>query len=121
MKKLSLFSAFLSALVFSSGALQCHQLTVQTDSGKQMVLNRTDLEVLPHRKVTTSEHSSGPVNFEGVMLKSVLEKAGVTFGESMRGKRLTNCLLLEAADSYRVVKHASFCSWHRLQRRRDEE
>jgi hypothetical protein len=103
MKKLFLFSALLSALVFSSGALQCQQLTVQTDSGKQVVLNRTDLEGLPHVKVTASEHSSGPVNFEGVTLKSVLEKAGVSFGESMRGKRLSSCLLVEATDGYRAI------------------
>jgi len=64
MKRRFLFSALLSALVFGSGALQCQQLTVQTDSGKQVVLSRTDLEGLPHIKVTTSEHSSGPVNFE---------------------------------------------------------
>ena len=62
-----------------------------------------DLEALPHVKVTASEHSSGPVNFEGVTLKSVLEKGGVAFGESMKGKRLTNCLLVEAADGYRAV------------------
>lgn len=103
MRKLSLFSALLFALVFSSGTLHCQQLTVQTDSGKQVVLSRTDLEGLPHIKVTASEHSSGPVNFDGVTLKSVLEKAGVTFGESMKGKRLTNCLLVEAADGYRAV------------------
>ena len=103
MRKLCLFSALLFALVFSSGALQCQPLTVQTDSGKQVVLSRTDLEALPHVKVTASEHSSGPVNFEGVTLKSVLEKAGVTFGESMKGKRRTNCLLVEAADGYRAV------------------
>ena len=64
---------------------------------------RADLEALPRVRVTTSEHSSGPVDFEGVTLKSVLEKAGVPFGESMKGKRLTNCLLVEAADGYRVV------------------
>jgi hypothetical protein len=103
MKRLFLFSALLFALVLSSGALQCQQLTVQTGSGKQVVLNRIDLEGLPHIKVTASEHSSGPVNFEGVALKSVLEKAGVAFGESMKGKRLTNCLLVEAADGYRAV------------------
>jgi hypothetical protein len=103
MRKLFLFSAFLFALVFTSVALQCQQLTIQTDSGKQVVLNRTELEGLPHVKVTASEHSSGPVNFEGVTLKSLLEKAGVAFGESMRGKRLTNCLLVEAADAYRAV------------------
>ncbi len=103
MKRRVLFSALVFALVFSSLALQCQQLTVQTDSGKQVVLNRSDLETLPHIKVTAAEHSSGPVNFEGVTLKSVLEKAGVAFGESMKGKRLTNCLLVEAADGYRAV------------------
>ena len=91
------------ALVFSSALLQCQQLTVQNDSGKQLLLSRADLEALPHVKATAAEHSSGPVNFEGVTIKSVLEKAGVTFGESMKGKRLTNCLLVEAADGYRAV------------------
>ena len=36
-------------------------------------------------------------------LKSVLEKAGVSFGESLKGKRLSSCLLVEAAEGYRVV------------------
>ena len=102
MKRHFLFSALLFFLV-NSGAFQCQTLTVKIDSGKQVVLNRSDLEALPHAKVTASEHSSSPVNFEDVTLKSVLEKAGVTFGESMKGKRLTNCLLVEAADGYRAV------------------
>jgi len=33
----------------------------------------------------------------------VLEKAGVGFGETLKGKRLASCLLAEAADGYRVV------------------
>src|SRR3984885_901110 len=103
MKKRFVFWALLFVLVSTSVALQCQQLTVQTEAGKQLVLSRSDLEALPHVKVTASEHSSGPVNFEGVTLKSVLEKAGVAFGESMKGKRLTNCLLVEAADGYRAV------------------
>jgi hypothetical protein len=113
MKRLFRFSALLFALVFISGALQSQQLTVQTDSGKQVVLSRADLEALPHVRVTASEHSSGPVNFEGVTLKSVLEKAGVTFGESMKGKRLSNCLLVEADDGYRVELLLRCQSWTR--------
>ena len=66
-------------------------------------MNRAELESLPRVKVTASDHSSSPVDFEGVTLKSVLEKAGVPFGESMKGKRLANCLLVEAADGYRAV------------------
>ena len=103
MRKLFLFSALVFALVSTRVALQCQQLTVQTDSGKQVVLSRADLEALPHVKVTASEHSSGPVNFEGVTLKSVLERAGISLGESMKGKGLTTCLLVEGADGYRAV------------------
>jgi hypothetical protein len=102
MERIFLLSALLFALVFSNASLQCQQLTIQTDSGKQVVLSRTDLEALPHIKVTASEHSS-PVNFEGITVKSALERAGIVFGESMKGKRLSNCLLVEAADGYRVV------------------
>jgi len=102
MKRLFGFSASLFFLLFSSIVGQCQQLTVQTDAGK-VILSRADLESLPHVGVTAAEHSSASVSFEGVTLKSVLEKAGVAFGESMKGKRLTNCLLVEAADGYRAV------------------
>jgi len=102
MKRSSLFMALLLVLC-NSLSTRCQQLTVQIDSGKQVVLNRSDLEALPHVKVTATEHSSAPVNFEGVTLASVLQKAGVGFGETMKGKRLANCLLVEAADGYRVV------------------
>lgn len=102
MKRLLGLSTPLIVLTLASILLQGQQLTVETEAGKR-VLNRSDLESLPHLTVTASEHGSPPVSFEGVTLKSVLEKAGVTFGESMKGKRLTNCLLVEAADGYRAV------------------
>src|SRR5215472_12255864 len=99
----TLFSLpLLLSLVFTSAVLQCQQLIVETDAGKQ-ILSRADLEALPHIRVTVSEHSSPPVTFEGVTVKTVLEKAGVSFGEAMKGKRLANCLLVEAADGYRAV------------------
>jgi hypothetical protein len=103
MKRLYLFSAMLFGFLAYSLTVQCQQITVQTDGGKQVLLTRVDIEGLPHVEVTASEHSSVPVTFEGVALKGVLEKAGVTFGESMRGKRLSNCLLIEAGDGYRAV------------------
>jgi hypothetical protein len=102
MKILFRFYGALLLLIFASPFLRCQQLSVQTEAGKQ-ILSRVDLEALPHVKVTASEHGSPAVTFEGVTLKSVLEKAGVAFGESMKGKRLTNCLLVEAADGYRAV------------------
>jgi len=102
MKKVFRIYSSLIFLILASTILECQQLTIQTDARKQ-ILSRADVEALPHVKVTASDHGSSPVNFEGVTLESVLEKAGVTLGESMKGKRLANCLLVEAADGYRAV------------------
>lgn len=90
------------ALMLDAAALQCQQLTVQTQGGKQSVLGRSDIEALPRIQVTTSA-SGTPSTFEGVALHSVLEKAGVEFGPTLKGKRMASCLLVEAADGYRVV------------------
>jgi hypothetical protein len=103
MKTRSSFLSLLFLLALNCRFVQGQQLTVQNGLGQQALLSRADLESLPHVKVTAPEHSSGFANFEGVTLKSVLERTGVTFGESIQGKRLTNCLLVEAADGYRAV------------------
>jgi hypothetical protein len=102
MRRLLWLPSSLLVLVFASAVLQCQQLVVQTDTARR-VLSRADLEALPQVKVMASDHSSARLSYQGVTLKSVLEKAGVTFGESMKGKRLSNCWLVEAADGYRVV------------------
>lgn len=90
------------ALILESVAAQTQQLTIQNEDGKQTILSRADLEALPHVKVQAAAHDVS-ASFEGITLKSVLEKAGVGFGETLRGKRLASCLLAEAADHYRVV------------------
>lgn len=97
-----LFLRVLISLLLSAALAQCQQLTIQTENGKQAVLSKSDIESLPHVKVTT-HGSDTSATFEGVALRAVLEKAGVEFGHSMRGKRLASCLLVEAADGYRAV------------------
>ena len=101
MKKCLLLFTLIS-LLLSAALAQCQQLTIQTENGKQTVLTRSDVESLPHVKVT-SHGSETSATFERVALSAVLEKAGVEFGHSMRGKRLASCLLVEAADGYRAV------------------
>jgi hypothetical protein len=89
-------------LLLCTALAQCQQLTVETEGAKPTVLAKSDIESLPHIKVTTHDGDSS-VTFEGVALRTVLEKAGMEFGHSLRGKRLASCLLVEAADDYRVV------------------
>jgi len=102
MKKRFLLAAVFLAPMLAAGLARGQQLTIQTDAGKPVVLERADIEALPHTKVTVG---AGDVatTFEGVSLKAVLDKAGVGFGESLKGKRLASYLLVEAADGYRVV------------------
>jgi len=97
-----LILAVLSALSMPAAQAWAQQLTIQNDDGKRTVLSRADLEALPHVKVQATAHDVSAA-FEGVAVKAVLEKAGVAFGEGMWGKRLASCLLVEAADGYKVV------------------
>jgi len=102
MKKILPLYLALMALLLDAALVQCQQLTIQPEAGKQVVLSKADIDSLPHVKVTTHA-ADASATFEGVALKPLLEKAGVEFGHSSRGKRLASCLLVEAADGYRVV------------------
>jgi hypothetical protein len=88
--------------MLSAHVVQGQQLSVQNEAGKQTVLSRADIEALPHTTVTV-DNAASPITFEGVPLQKVMEKAGVGFGETLRGKKLASCLVVEAADGYRVV------------------
>jgi hypothetical protein len=78
------------------------QITVQNQQSSPVVLPAAEIAALPHTTVKVNGHD-GPATFSGVPVSTLLEKAGITFGESLRGKRLASCLLVEAADGYRVV------------------
>jgi hypothetical protein len=97
-----LAAGFVLILMLQSVVAHSQQLTIQNEDGKQTIMSRADLEALPHVKLQASAHDVS-ASFEGVTLKSVLEKAGVGFGETLRGKRLASCLVAEATDGYRVV------------------
>jgi len=77
------------------------QITVQKDQSSPVVLSAAEIAALPHTTVKVNGHD-GPATFSGVPVSTLLEKAGIAFGESLRGKRLASCLLVEAADGYRV-------------------
>jgi hypothetical protein len=53
---------------------------------------------LKHKDKEGKEHT-----YFGVVLADILQKAGVTLGENLKGKNLTKFLLAEAIDGYQVV------------------
>lgn len=100
--KRSLRFAALIAVSLVAVAVHAQQLTIQAEAGKATVLTKAEIESLPHTSVTTGA-ADPQVTYEGADLRAVLEKAGVQLGDSLRGKRMASCLLVEAADGYRVV------------------
>ena len=102
-RKLSVAEAVIAALMMlQSSLILSQELSVQDEAGKQTVLTHADIESLRH--ITVQVAASGKQSaYDGVELKSILEKAGVGLGESLKGKRLASCLLVGAADGYRVV------------------
>jgi hypothetical protein len=84
------------------GAGNAQEIAVQNESGAPVKVTAPEIAALPHQEVSIDDHGK-TVRFKGVPLRLVLEKGGVTFGDSLRGKRLSSCLLVEAADGYRVV------------------
>lgn len=101
MKHCVIFLAALFAILQPQQVI-CQQLTVQTADAKQTILTKADIEALPRLKVAVNEHGE-TVTFDGVLMRSVLEKGGIVLGETSRGKVMASCLLVEAGDGYRVV------------------
>jgi hypothetical protein len=58
---------------------------------------------LPRVKVEAKEHDNPTATYEGVLLGSILERAGVPRGEKLRGKALRAIVVITASDGYEVV------------------
>ena len=100
--KAALLELLLLALAASCAGAQ--SLKVQSVDGTTVTLTAADLRALPHRVLDVKDpHDGKPLKFDAITLKAVLEKGGVTLGDSLRGKRVSQCLLVEAADGYSAV------------------
>lgn len=95
------FRVVLFTLALTS-ALYAQSLQVMRADGTSATLTAVQITSLPHVTVNVKDHDT-PAQFEGVPLAAVLNLAGVQLGTSMRGPRMTEALLVEAADGYKVV------------------
>jgi DMSO/TMAO reductase YedYZ molybdopterin-dependent catalytic subunit len=66
-------------------------------------VTRADLNKFARQCVRAKDHDGKEYNYEGVALIDVLQKAGVKFGDALRGKALATYLLVEATDGYQAV------------------
>jgi DMSO/TMAO reductase YedYZ molybdopterin-dependent catalytic subunit len=78
-------------------------LEVVNEAGKTVSYTAADLAKLPQKEVAAKDHKGDEAKYAGVLVVDVLKSAGVALGERLRGKLLTQYLVVEAADKYRVV------------------
>ena len=83
-------------------AMVAQSLQIVRADGTSATLTAAQIAAAPHVSVNVKDHDT-PAQFEGVPLSAVLKLAGVEIGGKMKGPQLTQVVLVEAADGYKVV------------------
>jgi DMSO/TMAO reductase YedYZ molybdopterin-dependent catalytic subunit len=78
-------------------------LTITGDIPTPQTLKAEDLANMPREKGTVTEQDGTTVEYEGVLLREILKRAGAPLGNQLRGKALASYILAKAHDGYEVV------------------
>jgi len=87
---------------FMSLAARAQTLQIIDPDGHATAVTAAQIANLPHHTIDVRDHDK-PAQFEGVPLAALFAMAGIQLGDALRGPRLTEILLVEAADGYKVV------------------
>jgi DMSO/TMAO reductase YedYZ molybdopterin-dependent catalytic subunit len=94
----------LQRLVSAQNAPASVILKIGGNVSTPLELTAADLKNMPRKTLTvTNPHEKKSETYEGVLLQTLLAKAGVPQGHDMRGPAMATYLLAEASDGYRVV------------------
>jgi hypothetical protein len=88
-------------LIFVPG-LSAQTLQIIDTEGHSTTLTATQIANSPHITMKVRDHDSD-ARFDGVPLSALLSAAGIQLGETLHGLRMTEVLLVGAADGYSVV------------------
>lgn len=78
-------------------------LSVGGEVDHPMKLTRADLDGFARQSLRAKDHDGKEYKYEGVAISDILQKAGLKFGDALRGKALATYLLAEATDGYQAV------------------
>jgi DMSO/TMAO reductase YedYZ molybdopterin-dependent catalytic subunit len=101
--KIIAIALFVASLTLPAGA-QAPTATIQVtgDVKAPMTFTAEDLAKLPRNTVKTKGNGAD-VEYEGVWLYELLQRAGVPMGKELRGKALASYVLADAKDGYQVL------------------
>ncbi len=79
------------------------QIVIAGDLPARMVLTADDLAKMPREKATVPDQDGTKVEYEGVLLREILKRAGAPVEKELRGKALASYIVAKARDGYQVV------------------
>jgi hypothetical protein len=88
-------------LVVASSPLLAQSVQITRADGSSAAITAAQIAALPHVSVSVKDHDT-PAQYDGVALGEVLKLGGVELGK-MKGPQMTQALLIEASDGYKVV------------------
>lgn len=91
---------FVAGLIFAQNP---PTLSVAGDVPMPLTLKADDLASMPRQKVSLPDARGGTVEYEGVLLRDVLKRAGAPLEGKLRRKALASYILAKAKDGYQVV------------------
>ena len=78
-------------------------LTISNTNNITTLLSAEDIKAMPHTTTTLKAHDEKMHEYSGVTLYSLLQKAGVSLGDSAKKKTAGSYVLITAADNYQAV------------------
>jgi hypothetical protein len=94
--------AAMSVLFLMVSGAWAQTIQVANADGHTSTVTAAQISAMPHVVVSVTDHDR-PAQFEGVALAALVSAAGVQLGDSLRGPRLAEALVVEATDGYKVV------------------
>ena len=95
-----LLPLFVLNLIVVPASAQSFQII--TTEGRSTTVTAAQLATA-HRTTITAHGYDSPATFEGVLLWELLSSAGVALGDKLHGPRMTEVVIIEAADGYKVA------------------
>ncbi len=78
-------------------------LSISGDIPAPLVLKADDLAKMPRETVIIPDQDGTKIEYEGVLLREILKRAGAPAGKELRGKALTGYVVAKARDGYQVI------------------
>jgi len=104
-KRLCLIAFLITGISISAFAQKATDvlLTVGGEVEHPMKLTRDDLDKFARQTLRAKDHDGKEYKYDGVAVLEILQKAGLKFGDALRGKALATYVLVEATDGYQAV------------------